>query len=161
MSRQECVLGKAGAIRHIPTFSQRSSSYKYEKERDTEGWIPAKILQDCPARTTRKNPRLDTATSIAVVIPTLNEERTLPRTLLTLRQLCFDEVVLVDGGSHGEWPVCLRAACMENRTDGAACRASAETGVQTDSSGLLGILRRAATGLRFRRSLPIMCGASP
>lgn len=37
--------------------------------------------------------------SIAVVIPTLNEERVLSRTLLSLRQLRFDEVVLVDGGS--------------------------------------------------------------
>ncbi len=40
--------------------------------------------------------------SIAVVIPTLNEERTLSRTLLTLRQLRFDEVVLVDGGSRDQ-----------------------------------------------------------
>ena len=38
--------------------------------------------------------------SIAVVIPTLNEERVLSRTLLSLRQLRFDEVVLVDGGSR-------------------------------------------------------------
>ena len=40
--------------------------------------------------------------SIAVVIPTLNEERTLSRTLLTLRQLRFDEVVIVDGGSKDQ-----------------------------------------------------------
>lgn len=39
------------------------------------------------------------AFSIAVVIPALNEERVLSRTLLSLRQLRFDEVVLVDGGS--------------------------------------------------------------
>lgn len=38
--------------------------------------------------------------SIAVVIPTLNEERILSRTLLAVRQLRFDEVVLVDGGSR-------------------------------------------------------------
>ena len=38
--------------------------------------------------------------SIAVVIPTLNEERVLSRTLLAVRQLRFDEVVLVDGGSR-------------------------------------------------------------
>ena len=38
--------------------------------------------------------------SIAVVIPTLNEERVLSRTLLAVRQLCFDEVILVDGGSR-------------------------------------------------------------
>ena len=43
---------------------------------------------------------LDMATSIAVVIPTLNEERVLSRTLLVVRQLRFDEVVLVDGGSR-------------------------------------------------------------
>ena len=42
------------------------------------------------------------ATSIAVVIPTLNEERVLSRTLLALRQLRFDEVVLVDGGSRDQ-----------------------------------------------------------
>ncbi len=40
--------------------------------------------------------------SIAVVIPTLNEERVLSRTLLSLRQLRFDEVVLVDGGSRDQ-----------------------------------------------------------
>ena len=39
---------------------------------------------------------------IAVVIPTLNEERALPRTLLALRQLRFDEVILVDGGSRDQ-----------------------------------------------------------
>ncbi len=42
------------------------------------------------------------ATSIAVVIPTLDEERVLSRTLLSLRQLRFDEVVLVDGGSRDQ-----------------------------------------------------------
>lgn len=31
---------------------------------------------------------------------TLNEKRYLPRTLLSLRQLRFDEVVLVDGGHY-------------------------------------------------------------
>ncbi len=40
--------------------------------------------------------------SIAVVIPTLNEERVLSRTLLAVRQLRFDEVVLVDGGSRDQ-----------------------------------------------------------
>lgn len=40
--------------------------------------------------------------SIAVIIPTLNEERALPRTLLSLRQLRFDECVLVDGGSRDQ-----------------------------------------------------------
>ena len=42
------------------------------------------------------------SSSIAVVIPTLNEERVLSRTLLALRQLRFDEVVLVDGGSRDQ-----------------------------------------------------------
>ena len=42
------------------------------------------------------------STSIAVVIPTLNEERVLSRTLLAVRQLRFDEVVLVDGGSRDQ-----------------------------------------------------------
>ncbi len=40
--------------------------------------------------------------SIAVVIPTLNEERALPRTLLSLRQLQLDEVIIVDGGSRDQ-----------------------------------------------------------
>ena len=40
--------------------------------------------------------------SIAVVIPTLNEARVLSRTLLAVRQLRFDEVVLVDGGSRDQ-----------------------------------------------------------
>ncbi len=40
--------------------------------------------------------------SIAVIIPTLNEERALPRTLLALRQLRFDECILVDGGSRDQ-----------------------------------------------------------
>lgn len=40
--------------------------------------------------------------SIAVVIPTLNEARVLSRTLLALRQLRLDEVVLVDGGSRDQ-----------------------------------------------------------
>lgn len=42
------------------------------------------------------------SSSIAVIIPTLDEERILSRTLLTLRQLRFDEVVLVDGGSRDQ-----------------------------------------------------------
>ena len=40
--------------------------------------------------------------SIAVVIPTSNEERVLSRTLLAVRQLRFDEVVLVDGQSRDQ-----------------------------------------------------------
>ena len=43
--------------------------------------------------------------TIAVVIPILNEERVLSRTLLALRQLRFDEVVLVDSGGRGDRPV--------------------------------------------------------
>lgn len=38
--------------------------------------------------------------SIAIIIPTLNEERALPRTLLYLRQQQFNEVIVVDGGSQ-------------------------------------------------------------
>lgn len=37
--------------------------------------------------------------TIAVVIPTLNEERTLPLTLSRTLDLKFDEVIVVDGGS--------------------------------------------------------------
>lgn len=40
--------------------------------------------------------------SIAIILPTLNEERVLPRTLLYLRQLRFAEVVIVDGGSQDQ-----------------------------------------------------------
>ena len=53
--------------------------------------------------------------SIAVIIPTLDEERILSRTLLTLRQLRFDEVVLVDGGSHGERLVLASSFGMTSR----------------------------------------------
>ena len=37
---------------------------------------------------------------ISVVIPTLNEEKILPRTLARAVALGFEEVVVVDGGSH-------------------------------------------------------------
>jgi len=40
------------------------------------------------------------APTIAVIIPTFNEERALPRTLLDLRQQQFHEVIVVDGGSQ-------------------------------------------------------------
>ncbi len=40
--------------------------------------------------------------SIAIIIPTLNEERAIPRTLLSLRQLQLDDVILVDGGSRDQ-----------------------------------------------------------
>ncbi len=40
--------------------------------------------------------------SIAIIMPTLNEERMLPRTLLSLRQLQMDEVIIVDGGSRDQ-----------------------------------------------------------
>ncbi len=39
------------------------------------------------------------APSIAIIIPTFNEERALPRTLLYLRQQQFHEVIVADGGS--------------------------------------------------------------
>ena len=42
------------------------------------------------------------ALSIAVIIPTFNEERALPRTLLHLRQQQFHEVIVVDGGSQDQ-----------------------------------------------------------
>lgn len=42
------------------------------------------------------------APSITVIIPTFNEERALPRTLRHLRQLQFDEVIVVDGGSEDQ-----------------------------------------------------------
>lgn len=42
------------------------------------------------------------APSIAIIIPTFNEERALPRTLLYLRQQQFHEVIVVDGGSRDQ-----------------------------------------------------------
>ena len=38
--------------------------------------------------------------TITVVIPTLNEEAVLPRTLFLAASLGFDELIVVDGGSH-------------------------------------------------------------
>ena len=38
--------------------------------------------------------------SIAVIIPTLNEEPLISRTLLSLRPFQFEEIILVDGGSQ-------------------------------------------------------------
>ena len=38
--------------------------------------------------------------TITVVIPTLNEEAVLPRTLSQAVSLGFDELIVVDGGSH-------------------------------------------------------------
>src|SRR5207237_9562065 len=43
--------------------------------------------------------RIGTMT-ITVVIPTLNEEADLPRTLSLTAGLGFDEMIVVDGGSH-------------------------------------------------------------
>src|SRR5688572_17981064 len=40
-----------------------------------------------------------TAMTISVIIPTLNEESTLARTLEHTFQLGFDEIIVVDGGS--------------------------------------------------------------
>jgi rSAM/selenodomain-associated transferase 2 len=38
--------------------------------------------------------------TISVIIPTLNEEHTIPASLSRLRQPAFTEIVIVDGGSH-------------------------------------------------------------
>lgn len=40
--------------------------------------------------------------SIAIIIPTFNEERALPQTLSHLRQQQFHEVIVVDGGSQDQ-----------------------------------------------------------
>ena len=42
------------------------------------------------------------APSIATIIPTLNEERALSRTLLYVRQQQFQEIIIVDGGSEDQ-----------------------------------------------------------
>ena len=42
------------------------------------------------------------ALSIAVIIPTLNEERTVSRALLALRPFQFHEIFIVDGGSEDQ-----------------------------------------------------------
>jgi glycosyltransferase A (GT-A) superfamily protein (DUF2064 family) len=45
----------------------------------------------------------DVGDKISVIIPTLNEERTLERTILSIRaQRCSSEVIVVDGGSSDE-----------------------------------------------------------
>jgi rSAM/selenodomain-associated transferase 2 len=47
--------------------------------------------------------------TITVVIPTLNEERTLPTTLRRVAELGFDEVLVVDGGSSDRTPEIARS----------------------------------------------------
>ena len=57
------------------------------------------------------------APSIAIIIPTLNEERALPRTLLYLRQQQFQEIIIVDGGSKDQ-----TLAVANNHLDGLSQR---------------------------------------
>lgn len=53
---------------------------------------------------------------ISVVVPALNEERTLGTTLARALTLGFDEVIVVDGGSHdGTWEVVAAAGAGEPR----------------------------------------------
>src|SRR5574341_486976 len=52
------------------------------------------------SRTSRASRPSRIPMTIAVVIPTLDEERTLPFTLSRTLELKFDEVIVVDGGSH-------------------------------------------------------------
>ena len=49
------------------------------------------------------------AMTISVIIPTLNEERTIMSTLAHTAALGFDELIVVDGGSLDQTPVLVES----------------------------------------------------
>jgi rSAM/selenodomain-associated transferase 2 len=52
---------------------------------------------------------------IAVIIPTLNEERALPGTLASVARLGFDELLVVDGGSSDRTPAIVQSLAGDGR----------------------------------------------
>ncbi|NIO11399.1 MAG: glycosyltransferase, partial [Deltaproteobacteria bacterium] len=47
--------------------------------------------------------------SIGIIIPTLDEERTLLPTLMSLEPANFDEIIVVDGGSRDQTQVIVES----------------------------------------------------
>ncbi len=56
------------------------------------------------------------AMTISVIIPTLNEERTIMATLAQTATLGFDELIVVDGGSTDETPALVESWLSAQRT---------------------------------------------
>ena len=56
------------------------------------------------------------AMTISVIIPTLNEERTIAATLAHTASLGFDELIVVDGGSTDETPALLESYRLKTQS---------------------------------------------
>jgi rSAM/selenodomain-associated transferase 2 len=56
------------------------------------------------------------AMTISVIIPTLNEERTIAATLAHTASLGFDELIVVDGGSTDETPALLQSYRLKTQS---------------------------------------------
>ncbi len=58
------------------------------------------------------------AMPISVIIPTLNEERTIMATLVHTASLGFDELIVVDGGSTDETPALVESYRLSTQSSG-------------------------------------------